>query len=75
VVLAVLDVFSLITSSVALRVHEMAIRIALGSQQSGIIRLIMVSGAKLALIGCALVRWPPVRARSIHWCSRWWRCS
>jgi len=35
-------------------VQEMAIRMALGSQRSGILRLIMYSGAKLALIGCVI---------------------
>jgi putative ABC transport system permease protein len=37
-----------------MRVQEMAIRMALGSQRSGIISLIMSSGARLALIGCAM---------------------
>jgi putative ABC transport system permease protein len=32
----------------------MAIRMALGSQRSGIIRLVVSAGAKLALIGCAI---------------------
>jgi ABC-type antimicrobial peptide transport system permease subunit len=32
----------------------MAIRMALGSQRSGIMRLILISGAKLAAVGCAL---------------------
>jgi len=54
VLLAVLGIYSVIAFSVALRVQEMAIRMALGSQRSGIIRLIVGSGAKLALIGCAL---------------------
>jgi ABC-type antimicrobial peptide transport system permease subunit len=43
-----------IAFSVALRTQEMAIRMALGSQRSGIIRLVLYSGAKLAAIGCAL---------------------
>jgi ABC-type antimicrobial peptide transport system permease subunit len=32
----------------------MAIRMALGSQRSAIVRLVLQSGAKLAIIGCAL---------------------
>ena len=54
VLLAVLGIYSIIAFSVAMRVQEMAIRMALGSQRSGIVRLIMTSGAKLALIGCAI---------------------
>jgi len=54
VLLAILGIYSVIAFSVALRVQEMAIRMALGSQRSGIIGLVMKSGAKLALIGCAL---------------------
>ena len=52
--LAVLGVYSVIAFSVALRVHEIAIRMALGSQRAGIVRLVLVSGAKLALAGCAI---------------------
>jgi ABC-type antimicrobial peptide transport system permease subunit len=36
---------------VASRVQEMAIRIALGSQRSQILRLVLISGAKLAAAG------------------------
>jgi predicted permease len=54
VLLAVLGIYSVIAFSVAARVQEMAIRMALGSQRSGIIRLILESGAKLAGIGCLL---------------------
>ena len=52
--LAVLGIYSVIAFSVALRKQEMAIRMALGSQRAGIIRLVVYSGAKLALIGCVL---------------------
>jgi putative ABC transport system permease protein len=52
--LAVLGIYSVIAFSVALRVQEMAIRMALGSQRSRIVGLILASGAKLALIGCAI---------------------
>jgi ABC-type antimicrobial peptide transport system permease subunit len=54
VLLAVLGVYSIIAFSVASRVQEMAIRIALGSQRSHIMRLILISGLKLAAIGCIL---------------------
>jgi putative ABC transport system permease protein len=54
VLLAVLGIYSVIAFSVALRVQEMAIRMALGSQRMGIVRLVVVSGAKLALIGCTI---------------------
>jgi ABC-type antimicrobial peptide transport system permease subunit len=54
VLLAVLGIYSVIAFTVASRVREMAIRMALGSQRSGIIRLILESGAKLAAIGCVL---------------------
>ena len=54
VLLAVLGIYSVIAFSVAARVQEMAIRMALGSQRAEIIRLILVSGAKLAAFGCLL---------------------
>jgi predicted permease len=52
--LAILGVYSVIAFTVALRVQEMAIRLALGSQRSGIVGLVLASGAKLAAAGCAL---------------------
>jgi predicted permease len=54
VLLAILGIYSVITFSVASRVEEMAIRMALGSPRSRIIRLVLISGLKLAAIGCAL---------------------
>jgi len=50
----VLGIYSVIAFSVASRVQEMAIRMTLGSQRSSIVRLVLVSGAKLAAIGCAI---------------------
>jgi len=54
VLLAVLGIYSVIAFSAALREQEMAIRMALGSQRSGILRLIFASATKLAAIGCAI---------------------
>jgi predicted permease len=54
VVLAALGIYSVIAFSVALRVQEMAIRMALGSQRAGILRLVFASAAKLAIAGCAI---------------------
>ena len=52
--LAVLGIYSVIAFSAALRTQEMAVRVALGSQRSGIRTLILASGAKLAFVGCAI---------------------
>jgi len=54
VLLAILGIYSIIAFSVALRVQEMAIRLALGSQRTGILGLIVTGGAKLAAAGCIL---------------------
>ena len=54
VLLAVVGIYSVVAFSVASRVQEMAIRMALGSQRAGIVRLVLGSGAKLAAIGCVL---------------------
>jgi len=54
VLLAILGIYSVIAFSAAMRFQEMAIRMALGSQRLGILRLILLSGTKLAAAGCAL---------------------
>jgi predicted permease len=54
VLLAVLGIYSLIAFSVASRVQEMAIRMALGSQRADMVRLILASGLKLAAVGAFL---------------------
>jgi len=54
VLLAVLGIYSVIAFSAALRLQEMAIRMALGSQRSGILGLVFLSAVKLALAGCAI---------------------
>jgi len=52
--LALLGIYSVISYSAAQRTQEMAIRLALGSQRSGVMRLILVSSARLGLLGCAI---------------------
>ena len=54
VLLAVLGIYSIIAFSVANRVQEMAIRMALGSQRGDIVRMVVISGLKLATVGCML---------------------
>jgi len=51
VLLAILGIYSVIAFTVAARMHEMAIRVALGSQRSNIVGLILLSGLKLAGAG------------------------
>ena len=54
VLLALLGIYSVIAFSAALRTHEMAIRLALGSQRASVMRLVLASGAKLGLVGCGI---------------------
>jgi ABC-type antimicrobial peptide transport system permease subunit len=54
VLLAVLGIYSIVAFSVASRVQEMAIRIALGSQRGNILRLVLIPGAKLAAVGAVI---------------------
>jgi len=54
VLLAALGIYSVIAFSAAQRAQEMAIRIALGSQRSGILGLVFTSAAKLAIGGCVM---------------------
>jgi putative ABC transport system permease protein len=52
--LAITGIYAVVAFSVSLRTQEIAIRMALGAERSGIARLVLVSGGKMALIGCAL---------------------
>jgi ABC-type antimicrobial peptide transport system permease subunit len=52
--LAVTGIYAVVAFSVSLRSQEIAIRMALGAQRAGIARLVLFSGAKLALLGCVI---------------------
>jgi putative ABC transport system permease protein len=52
--LAITGIYAVVAFSVSLRTQEIAIRMTMGAQRSSIARLVLVSGAKLALLGCAL---------------------
>jgi len=54
VLLSLLGIYSVIAFSAAQRTHELAIRLALGSQRASVMRLVLLSGAKLGLAGCVL---------------------
>ena len=52
--LAVTGIYAVIAFSVSLRKQEIAVRMAIGAQRSNITRLVLRSGAKLAVLGCGL---------------------
>jgi predicted permease len=54
VLLSLLGIYSIIAFAAALREQEMALRMALGCQRSGVLTLILTSGVKLGVVGCAL---------------------
>jgi putative ABC transport system permease protein len=53
-VLAVTGIYAVVAFSISIRAQEIAIRMALGAQRGGIARLVLLTGAKLAVVGCAL---------------------
>ena len=52
--LAITGIYAVVAFSVSQRTHEIAIRMAVGAQRTGIARLVLVSGIKLALLGCGI---------------------
>jgi predicted permease len=53
-VLALTGIYAVMSFSVTLRTQEIAIRMAVGAQRSGITNLVLQSGARLALFGSTL---------------------
>jgi putative ABC transport system permease protein len=52
--LAITGIYAVIAFSVSQRTQEIAIRMTLGAESASIAKLVLVSGAKLALLGCGL---------------------
>jgi predicted permease len=52
--LAITGTYAVVAFSVSLRTQEIAVRMALGAQRARIARLVLISGAKMALLGCGL---------------------
>lgn len=52
--LAIIGIYAVVAFNVSQRSHEIAIRMALGAQRRGIARFVLISGAKLAFLGCGL---------------------
>jgi predicted permease len=52
--LAITGIYAVVAFSVSMRSQEIAIRMALGAQRSRIAQLVLISGAKMALIGCGM---------------------
>jgi ABC-type antimicrobial peptide transport system permease subunit len=52
--LAVTGIYAVVAFSFSLRSQEIAIRVALGAQRSSIANLVLLSGARMALVGCVI---------------------
>ncbi len=52
--LAITGIYAVMAFSVSQRTQEIAIRMTLGAQRAGVAKLVLVSGARLTLVGCGL---------------------
>jgi putative ABC transport system permease protein len=53
-VLAITGIYAVVAFSISLRAQEIAIRMALGAQRGSVARLVLLSAARMALLGCGL---------------------
>lgn len=53
-VLAITGIYAVVAFSISVRAQQIAIRMALGAQRGNIARLVLFSGARLALVGCGI---------------------